>query len=389
MNIKQQQGVATLAFAMIILVLATSVTLYSVNFAKQELSIAANSARDKQAFEAAEAGISAAIAYVKDGADRDDDGSIDPIFDTDGDGVGDSVSSAIGTGFVEVELTVSAGEFFITSVGYSDDRSGERTITQFIARADPLPNDPANPMISRGSVVVNGSATVYNQEGFSTIWSGGEIDLGSNNSTATYVPDMGAAGYPNCMDTPLTCSFVASSNKVNIGLDAIENDSSIGNLTQAELFANFFGMTPDAYRESMVTLETTAANAATDVQTATGEVIWVEGDAAFDSTTVGCNVAVTGNKLCGVDVGESDEPSIMIINGNASFSGTPNFTGVVFILGDASLSANMSVQGAIIIAGETTTASGSLDVYYNSQVMEDIRDNGPTSGAAGTWKDFE
>jgi len=406
MSRARQQGVATLAFSLIILVLATSVTLYSVNYARQELSIANNSLRDKQAFEAAEAGIAAAIEHVRTG------GSDSLVFDTNNDGTKDSATSTIGTasasgsvGSVSVALSVSGDSFFIESTGFSDDGSATRTITQFVSRADPLPNDPQNPIISRGSVVINGSATVYNPEGATTIWSGGETDHSSNNSPATYIPDPTSANYPVCMDTPLTCELARTADGNTVGLDVIENDSSIANLTPEQMFANFFGMTPSAYKDTFDVLETTAANAQSDIDLAAGNIIWVDGGGPGGTTTnlsgvtVGCTASVTGNKLCGPGypntpggggsgVGDNSTPSVLIIDGDVAFSGTPNFTGIVFVMGDAAMGSNTSVQGAIVIAGDTTQAGGSLDVYYNSDVLENIQNIGPTSGAAGTWKDF-
>jgi len=385
---QSQRGVATLTFSLIILVLATSVTLYSVNFARQSISISNNSLRDKQAFDVAEAGMALAIEYIREDSDRDDDGTLDPVFDTNADGIGDSTSAQVGGGWVEVTVSQPTGlHVHVSSTGYSDDRTATRTIEQFMVVIDPLPNDPSNPLISRGSVVVNGSATVHNQEGFSTIWSGDEVDLGSNNSTATNVPDMGNAAYPNCMDTPLTCSTVASSNKVNIGLDVVENDTSIGNLTPNELFENFFGMSPEAYKETVASdniIDPKDAN--TEVQLAGGEVLWVDGDTDFSAnTTVGCSEVVTGGKLCGTDVAE---PSILIIDGDVTFKGTPNFTGIVFIMGDAEIGGTMTVQGSIVIAGTATQAGGSMDVWFNSQVLSNIQSSSAKAGSAGTWKDF-
>ncbi|GAA5526172.1 hypothetical protein Maes01_02767 [Microbulbifer aestuariivivens] len=387
-SIGQQRGGSTLIFAVLILALTAIVTLSTFNFVRQELLLSNNESRAKQAFEAAEAGIAEAIAYLGDGPDRDEDGVVDPVFDTNGDDLGDSSTAPVGPGSVLVTTVQDGRIITVTATGYSDDRSSTAVISQKLALADPLPNDPANPMISRGQVVITGSATVHNQEGYSTLWSGGNIELGSNNSTATYVPDMGDPGYPLCMDTPMTCNTVATSNKVTVGLDVIENDASLGNLTADEMFENFFGMTPQAYRNSgLVTIETTGADANADVQEATHEVIWVEGDVAFtNNTTTGCEVAVSGNKFCPP---ANLKPSILIVNGDASFSGTPNFNGVVYVTGDVMLSGNTTVVGSLLIAGDlSSSGGGSLDVWFNSQVLADLQNAGVRVGMAGTWKDF-
>ncbi|WP_237068420.1 hypothetical protein [Microbulbifer guangxiensis] len=383
-----QRGVSTLIFAVLVLALTAIVSLTTFDFVRQEQVLSNNDGRARQAFEAAEAGLAEALAYLGQGADRDNDDVIDPVFDTDSDGVGDSNRAAVGTATVEVATAEAGGQIAVTAIGFSDDRSATHVVSQRLSVTDPLPNDPSNPMIAKGKVEINGSATVHNQEGHSTIWSGGEVDLGSNNATATEVPDMGDSGYPLCMDTPMTCSTVSSSNKLSIGLDVIESDTSIGNLTPSELFQNFFGMTPENYRNSgLVTMETTPADANADVQLATHQVIWVDGDVSFtNNTSVGCSVAMQGNNLCSA---AETEPSILIIDGNASFEGTPNFHGMVFVTGNASITGNMTVVGSIIIAGELSSdAGGSMDVFYNSAVLADLVNAGNRFGVAGTWKDF-
>lgn len=188
-SIKHQHGVSTLIFSVLILILTTMVTFYSSNFTRQEQKLSNNNERSKLAFEAAEAGLAAAFAYIENDGDRNNDGVIDPVFDTNDDGIGDSSSSSVGNGSVTVTTSLSGNEITVVATGYSDDRSASHFVSQVINPLDPLPNEPDNPMTIKGSMVINGSATVHNQEGHSTIWSGSEVDLGANNSTATNVPD--------------------------------------------------------------------------------------------------------------------------------------------------------------------------------------------------------
>lgn len=387
-----QRGVSTLIFAVIILALTAIAALTTFNFVRQEQVISNNDARAKQAFEAAEAGLAVALDYLGDGPDRDDDGVIDPVFyANDDDDIGDTNEADIGPGHVVVTTGPLGKQVAVTATGFSDDRTAKHVISQLSGVVDPLSNDPANPFIAKGAVELNGSATVHNPEGHSTIWSGSKVGLGSNNSTATTVADMGGENYPQCMDTPMTCGTVSSSNMLSVGLDVIENDSSLGNLTSDELFRNFFGMSPKAFRDSgLVSLETTPASVNEDVQLATHEVIWVEGGGAItelSNVTVGCADAVKGKKTC---KSSDSKPSILIVNGDASFKGTPNFTGLVFVTGNASISkGNTTVMGSIVVAGEfSSDTGGSMDVWYNSDVLGDLENAGFRVGVAGTWKDF-
>lgn len=388
----KEWGVATLAISLTILVLVSLTTLYTSRTVLLEQKMSSNDVRAKQAFDTAEAGVAVAIEYLSKDPDRDANGLVDNVFDTNNDSIGDSATAIVSpNNRVTVTATdLSGGAMTIIRVasqGFSDDFTATRTVTRTLSALDPLPNVPDNPLTTRGTVVVTGSATVINPEGHSTIWSGGNVDLGSNNSTHTEIADAADAGYPSCMDTSMSCGTVSTSNKVTVGLDVIEHDSSIANLSADEFFRNFFGMSPRAYRETMVTLDTAAAGADAAVQLASKEVIWVEGDAEFDSnTTVGCRSVVTGNQVCPAAV---QAPSILIVNGSATFDGTPHFYGVVFVMGAINAGGNMTIYGALL-AGDAINnqTGGSLDVTYHSDVLKATRGNGPLGSSSGSWRDF-
>lgn len=384
-----EAGFITLSVSLGILMLLTMVTFSVSRSVLMEQKIANNDNRARQAFEAAEAGVTAAINYLKEDPDADTNGVIDPVFDTNADGVGDSNTTTVGTGRVVVtttDLTGNMTEILISAQGFSDDNSATRTIDYIYYTINPLPNTPDNPVVTRGSIILTGSATVHNPEGQSTIWSGGDIDLGSNNSTTTRVPDIGDPGYPACMDVPMTCVLVAASNRLIAGVDIIENDSSLGGLSESDFFENFFGMPPATYRASMVTIDTTPANVTTAAHLATHEVIWVEGNTNFSSVTVGCKTAITGSAVCSA---ANTKPSIMIVNGDATFSGSPHFYGILFVTGSINVSGNSTVHGAMVVGGSVgSSTGGSMDIWYSSSVLDGTALAGNSTGNAGTWKDF-
>lgn len=385
----RQRGVLTLVISLAILVLSTLVTFSVTKAILMEQKITNNELRAKQAFEAAEAGMLAAMDYLDDGADRDGNAAIDPVFDTDADGIGDAPSTTVGTGSVTVTTTDLSGDMTsirIVAQGFSDDRSATRTITQTQVTINPLPNAPQNPVVSKGQVIVAGSATVHNPEGHSTIWSGGDVDLGSNNSTKTQVPDVNSANYPTCMDTPMTCTLADSSSRNLASVDVIENDSSLAALSSDEFFINFFGLPPATYRASMVTIDTTPASFNSAVDRAQYEVIWVEGDTTIQGSTIGCTTTVSGNNVCPT---ANQRPCIVIIDGDASFTGTPHIYGILFVTGALSMSGNATVHGAVVAAGDASNSTGgSLDIWYNSRILAATSNAGKSTGSAGTWKDF-
>lgn len=386
-SLKTQTGAVVMTLSVIFLLLTASVTLYLVKTVLLEQKITNAQERGNLAFEAAEYGLSAAINYLTEDADRNNDSVVDTnVFDTSGDGVGDTNTIAVDRQSVVVTVNATDEGMIITSQGFSDDGSATRTIVQGMKVIDALPNVPDNPLTTRGAVTISGSATVHNPEGHSTIWSGGDVDIGSNNSTATYIADPSDASYPGCMDSPMTCAESKTSNKTTVGLDILEHDSNLANLSSEEMFQNFFGMSPAAYREVMVSMDLAAGDdfsAAADL--ATNEIIWYEGDATISGMTVGCETSVTGNNVCSL---ADEAPSIVIINGNATLSGTPHFYGIVFVMGDISLSGNTTIHGSLVVAGVTNNTSGSLDIYYNSRLLENTGSNGPLARSSGTWRDF-
>lgn len=405
LNSKKQQGAASLLISLILLALITIITLYTAKNIMTEQKIAANDFRSKQAFEVSESGFQDALNFFKTSFDGTNIQTAFYNTDTSNpqDGINDvyivtlannssasvTVTDASGTG---------QGPFSIASVGSSDDNNASHTISALSDNVNPLPNVPGNPLTAKASVIVAGSATVYNPEGHSTIWSGDDIDLGSNNSTATYVANPADGAYPTCMDTSMTCSGTQSSNKTSIGLDVIEYDSSLGNLTVEEMFINTFGVTRAVYRESRVTIDTTPANFLADADLATGEIIWVEGNLSINGGTIGCSYDVNGvnegaDKLPMPNPSCTDnpiKPSILIVNGDLSTAGNPVFYGLVYVIGNYSGGGGATtVEGAMVLGGSTTSLpSGSLDIWYNSDLLESLTNLGNYSALSGTWSDW-
>lgn len=385
-----QRGVLTLVVSLAILVLSTLVTFSVTKAILMEQKISNNEIRAKQAFEAAETGALEAMNYIDNGPNRNGDTAIDPVFDTNADGIGDSSTKTVGTGSVTVTTTDLSGgamtSIRIVAQGFSDDRSATRTITQTSVTINPLPNAPENPVVAKGQVIIGGSATVHNPEGHSTIWSGGDVDLGSNNSTKTQVPDVNSATYPSCMNTPMSCTLADSSSRNLASVDVVENDSSLGSLSSAQFFQNFFGLPAATYRASMVTIDTTPGNFNTVADLAQYEVIWVSGDTTISGSTIGCTTSVTGNNVCPT---ANQRPCIVIIDGNASFTGTPHIYGILYVTGSLTMSGNATVHGAVVAAGDASNSGGgSLDIWYNGNILAATANAGNSTGSAGTWKDF-
>ncbi len=394
-----QQGVATLLVSLVVLTTITFISLYTARTVMVEQKISTNEYRSRMAFEAAETGAEFAIAYIIDGRDRDSDGQLpgsdadEFLFDTDADGTTDSNTMTLPNGSsVAVSMQnaddgdLTATE--ITAQGWSDDGTATRTVTQTVAVVSPLPNAPENPLTTRGTVVINGSATVHNPEGNSTIWSGGDVDLGANNSTSTEVADPNDIDYPDCLGQPLDpCDLIQASDRYVASLDIIEYDSSLSNLSNSDFFTNFFGVSPEVYRETRATMDIdiAAGDSIDQIHLATNEYIWVDGNLNVNGKTVGCSQAMTGSSLCPQ---ANWGPSILIVDGDLNLSGGPHFYGLVFVTGNVNINGNATFQGAIVTQGDTTNTTGSLDVWYNSALLDLIAQGGRPAGGGGSWRDF-
>lgn len=105
-----QRGVVTLTMSLIVLVLITLVVVAGSRTTLLEQKLTNNDNRSRQAFEAAEAGLAAAVDYLAGGRDRDGDGVLDGnVFDTTLDGIGDSDTADVGTGRVIATPTDLSG----------------------------------------------------------------------------------------------------------------------------------------------------------------------------------------------------------------------------------------------------------------------------------------
>jgi hypothetical protein len=304
----------------------------------------------------------------------------------DGDTDNTQFKMGTGTGSAAVVLSGTTPRITIESTGYSDDLTAKRTISQITFKPDPFPKLPDNPLTAITNVAIVGSATIRNQEGNTNIWSGGDVDLSSNQSKATEIPDPQDPGYPRCMERSLDCEVIRSSTRLVEGSDLVQGDTRLTNTPEDELFQYYFGLPKQIYRDYVVTLETTGTDVNSDAKNAAGEVVWVEGDTVLENTTV---IGCAGNPSSGCSPGDDDlKPSILIINGNVSFKGAPVF-GLVYATGNITFDSSTDIQGAVIAGGSLTNKAGaSLSLIYNSDVLQATRGNGNLLPVAGSWKDF-
>jgi len=384
---QRQDGAATIAMAIILLILI-SVAVFTVNGSIiRETKVINSGVRSQQAFEAAEAGMAAALDYY-----RENDDEISDLLINVG-----SATALVNA--VEIASVDEIKMIRVESKGTSDDGTAQRTVTQIVSKPDPLPNLPDNPLSARTNVTIVGSATVINPEGNFNIWTGGDVDLSQNNQGATLIADPQQTS--PCQKTTLSwrtdspACITRSSDKDSEGQDLVQNDLSLINNAEDQLFEYYFGLPKQIYRDYIVTLDTTAADIAAlnDPLPAefAEEVIWIDGDNSIteleNKLLIGCGRTVfDGGASC-----EDDDikPSVLIIDGDAKFDGAEIF-GLVYVTGNVEVTSSTDIEGAVIVGGElkTNKTGGSFDLIYNSDVLRAARSNGSMLPVAGSWKDF-
>lgn len=431
-----QAGAVTLAMSLILLFLITLVTLGVTRNISIEKKFSNNDVRSSLAFEAAEAGVAAAFNYASGNGEV-------PLAVVGGDiQLDEHVSNGVNqpspfyndtytykgvtyrvhsgeteTGSYVVRIyspeaddpdantpltEISDRTYKIVSRGFSDDLSATRTISIIASRNQSLEEIAGNPLIAKGLVNSGGSLSVINPEGDTTIWSGDDVDLSSGNGTETEIPDPYVVDYPECMNTPLLCQTIDTSNKtLGPGPDVIEYDTNLSNLSTSDLFEKYFGATDvTAYAESdEVTHNTTADDP--EINGLTESVIVLSDPSGVvqlnAGTYIGCPNSPPANKACPeVDPTVNPNPeewpsvaSIVIINGDLEFNGNIHISGLLFVNGRViDGNGNLSVYGAMITGGVSNDVSGSIDITYHSGLLAQASLLGPSYAPPGGWRDF-
>ena len=448
-NSHAQRGTAALLISLVILTLITFVSLYTSKTVIVEQQISGNEYRSRVAFEAAEAGMAAALTYAEVDPDRDNDGDLtdELIFDDAAlpadrrvqmNGVGTNDDKAFtNNSTVIVRMAGTTTQVDITALGISGDGSATRTISKTIQVVEPMPNFPAQPYTARGTVTVSGNAQIYNPEGRTTVLSGKDYDMTVGGAAAqTYIADKNHANDPDCLGGSnkctdpnysslfgcstgetgsatstinVKCDVVVSSSTAITGIDIIEYDGNLANLTSSEFFYNFFGLTKTAFKKRMEPREIPAADFENDhddasnpgVHGARGEIIWVDGDVNSQTIIAGCDydmsvaASAPNNKAGPFDEncssgGANNElaPVIIIIDGNLEMTAGTIIFGLVYVTGDIITHGTPEFQGAVVQESTTSAVTGALEIWYDSGILEMTQDNGPLGGASGSWKDF-
>ena len=396
-KLNREKGMSTLVIVVLLLFVATMVTLYTANSALREQQVSANQFRADQALSNANAGLDYAQAfYAKfSGPDADRDGVVDTdigIANVDFGGLGQTFLNPPEITITDVDGGTDAfnGPHTIVSTGYSDDRTATRTVSVVVDIMGVTPSGglPGFPLIAKGLAGSLGNFSIINRYSHATIWTGS--DATAFGSAETYVAD------PN--DPPIThddyvdisgspdpdAVLHASYSAAGLNSDVIESDDNLTNMTNDEFFQSFINEPKEvvkAFAEGNGQRFDARAGLWADLVAAnTAGLVWVDGD-----------VSETGNLA---QLGTESYPVTLIINGNLETGGAGNpaitLVGLMYVIGDWTSRGNFNIQGGAIVEGDVNN-TGNPTIVYDDALYDGSLGNPPGGlGAidAGTWKDW-
>jgi len=422
----KQKGVATLFTAIILLIAITLVVMLSGKTVVNETKIAADNYRISQATNAANYAMDFGVDYFNTGGfDQDTNNTADNIHLADNWNTGTGALGTDGT-LDEFELTSTdnsqttfstvnfsndaaaiarcggtVGNWksgLITAIGISDDRLSTRTITQCVGPLNILRDDgPKQPLVAQGNVALTGNARIINRYTNTTIWSGGNVSIGSSSAMETYIKDPAVGTLDPSDATDLarlletdedTDTQLVSNNNLGNGLDIIDDDPSLGTLDGLDFFTNFFNVETREQLKSLAGNQTyTNMNDAITTPVKSG-LIWVE--EADGSQTMN-----------GGTIGSTQSPAIVIINGDFSLGGNSTIYGLLYVTGKYTIAGTPTVVGANVVEGTNLTTEtpatppivngvGTISlVYWQGFASASANPlHGLTTVINGSWRDW-
>lgn len=397
---RHQRGLGTLLTAVVLLVVSMIFLTAISRSIVMEQRMAANEIRAKQAFEAAEDGLDRAMVHLlgngsvettltgTSGAGRYSVAFCNPV---DPPVEGTQVCPDTAGGTPACNALTSAGlnpngtseqiyfnSPLVVACGWSDDGLGKRGIRQSVGTAGGGTTQlPTNPLLTKGAVNVGGSANVVNYFNNLTIWSGQSL-TSVGNSGKTFVRNPNVA--PPAANTtppgePSSCTtsadYVCVTDKNTTGPDVIDNDPTLANLSNSELFRNIFGTTMADYQANLAQIDIPSASASS-LENVVGKAIMVTGNTTLPNGTIGSR----------------NRPVKLVINGDLNLQGGPTVFGLVYVTGQVSGGGNLRVNG-VMVTEQAVSPTGSIDIIYDPFITNLVETNTGRAGwIPGSWRDW-
>lgn len=340
-----QQGLVAMLATIILLTSATAATFITSQSVQIQIKKTHSEYATKQAFEAAQAGLEYATAYLSHHHNT-------LLVDSNASGYLDqnATTGSVGSSNAHYSFTLSnlhSGNYNlvkVTSTGTSADGQSSRTVSQLINFYPflKLAAIPQLPVTVKGSVTMNGNTEINNTTSELGIWSGENSQINGSAGLKTTGPN-------------------------NIK----EDDQNLKNASLEALFKNYFGVSMSNMKHHSGVHITDG----TDIDNTTDAFYWV--------TPPSGKLNLTGNTT----IGTTQNPVIMVVEGDLKVGGTVAFNGFMFVTGDLETVGSAEINGAIVVNG-TLTSTGSSEISYNFDILTNTATHfGTFVKIPGTWKD--
>lgn len=364
-----EKGAMVLTSVVLLLTMATLVTLYTGQIKSFENQITLNAQNRLLAFNSAEAGLMQALGIL----------TIEPYWD--GTQLTENLpgqGSFTTAGSWEDIVRVSATQRLVTleSVGQSPDRLSTVTITEQALIYPIVANLPDAPLVVAGGIVAGGHfEVVANPDGGGegvplSVWSDSDVDL-LNGSGVTCHQQSFADGH---------CGSVTYSQAGAQGPDILDDDVNFPD----DVIEYIFNVPTDQWTLLRNDADEVLSNCASLGAVSSG-IIWVEGH---------CYIAASAQ------VGNNTDPVILIVaDGDLTLNSGAMITGLVLSFRkpatltdyDIFITAGASVTGGVVANHFLGHANGSLYVVYHRDVLTQLQKHSAFQHVArvpGSWRDY-
>ena len=257
----------------------------------------------------------------------------------------------------------------IVAVGTADGGEARAVVTRSVVGRGLFVNDVPSPLMVVGNTNLSGTYNVWgNKDGRGpgqvlSTWSASDVSLAGNAKTYD-VNDPGSV-------FPFTESDGAKvlSDKNNEGPDIVDNSPNF----PSDLFYYLFGVP----RNQAQDIKANAAVYADCSSLGSGSygLIWITGDCKITSN----------------NIGTTDLPVAIIVEGSVSQSGNSTIHGVLFIMDTSptvKMSGTITVDGAILVDQNIDLGSGTFNLNYNRAMLSGLNSQfGVFANVEGSWND--
>ena len=407
---RKETGAVTILMALLMLLITTGVTLMVGAVVKNEIRNSSDDYREQVAYQAASSGIHFAMEYLSENAaegDVDDETKLTAfgICETSNQVFSLSASCRQELSDIHSDNEVQ-GKFWVTfckpdseptastnceqktwdendgralifARGQSDDGEANRYITAMASSLSAVKGSLAAPITGGNTVTVNGSASIDNAEGRSTVWSASTISFGNNKETKILAPEFTIAEGKAGKDADNNPTYmIVSSDYTKKGPDVIENDPTLATASLNDFAGRFLGTTiSDFASRAKDALEATDAD---DTWSGyKGGLYYLTSDDPFQSENT--------------QIGSVGSPAIIVLDpssGTVDMSGNTEIYGIVFVTGAVEVTGNPNVYGGVVVYG-AMSGSGNLGVKYDSDVSVPVPGEvGEVTLIGGSVKDW-